>query len=93
MRLESNYSSERRPEGARKRRKDNEEEMKWKKIKDIECPPSHQPPTECLRGSWRIWGIEEEERGMTAGKNCSKDDENLVKLTDPCRYSWLKKNN
>lgn len=27
MRLESNYSSERRPEGARKRRKDNEEEM------------------------------------------------------------------
>lgn len=60
-------------------------------MKDIECPPLHQPPTECLRGSWRVWGIEEEERGMTAGKNCSKDDENLVKLTDPCRYSWLKK--
>lgn len=21
----------------------------------------------------------------------NKDDENLVKLTDPCRYSWLRK--
>lgn len=31
-----NYSSEGRPEGIRKRRKDNKEEMKWKK--SIETP-------------------------------------------------------
>lgn len=59
MTLESNYSSEISPGEARKRRKDNEEETKWKKMKDIEATPT---PTHCLRGSWSVWGIEEEER-------------------------------
>lgn len=65
MTLESNYSSEISPGEARKRRKDNEEETKWKKMKDIEATPT---PTHCLRGSWSVWGIEEEERGMTVWK-------------------------
>lgn len=51
-RPESNYSSERRPEGARKRRKDNEEEMKCKKMKVFDA---HTDIHRIHERKWRLW--------------------------------------
>lgn len=48
--------------------------------------------TEYMRGSGG-YGNRRGRKGHNSMKKVqqSKDDENLVKLTYPCRYNWLKK--
>lgn len=49
--------------GSQKKRRMDNKKIKWEKMEDIETPPP--PDKKSVRGSWRIWGIEEEEGEMT----------------------------
>lgn len=79
-----------KPAGARKkRRKDNKEEIKWEKMEDIEAPsPAGNKKRE---RKLENMGNRRERRGNDIMKKMQpiKDNENVVKLSDSCRQSWL----